>query len=239
MRRPKGHDYNHIPDIKIRVLAMEKTKNTGKERTVRREKKIERQLVYILGFLVFLVVLYFVAGAVFKEINSFRYEGLKFTKERYGGDPVYRHYYYLNDSFGRPIQYNLYLLTDPRKNNITIEGDPILFGKRVIYLGVDTTYPDNCSDNLAALVDILGFLRGNQNYVITGYMNKTYAKEKDAKHIVCEKSADWEIIEIFGGNETKINVEGNCHQIIAGPECKIQQAVQKFKGQSLLDARGA
>ena len=205
------------------------------------EKKLEHQILLILGFIVLLVVLYFAADAFFKYRSGFVYEGMRFSKEKYGSDgkPVYHTYYYYNKSNGGAgvTQYNLYLLHDPRTNNVTIEGDSIVFNNSVVYVGIDSSYPEYCRDNAAAVVDMTSFLRGNQLYVVVGLGNKTLAKEKDMTHVACGINENWEVVEFIGGNETKVAVNGNCHQIIVGPECRPQEAVEKFKVRAVLDAR--
>ena len=101
-----------------------------KNRKTKTERRIEKELVWIIGFLLFLVVLYFIAGAFFKSFNYFEYKGLSFTKERYGELPVYRHYYYYQDQSGKVIQYNLFLHHDPRANNVSFEGSSIFLEQK-------------------------------------------------------------------------------------------------------------
>lgn len=201
------------------------------------EKKIEHQLLWVIGFVVFLVILYFVASALFKYAGGFTYEGMRFNKEKYGDMPVYHTYYFYNDTWRGIVQYNLYLLTDPRKNDIPIGGDKIFFNKTTVSIGLDDSYPENCRDNVAAVVDLTSFLRGNHFIVVTGLVNKTAAREKNLRHIACDVSENAETIEFLAGNQTRVEISGNCHRIFVGPECRIQDAVEKFKVQAIVDSR--
>jgi len=211
----------------------------AKKLTGKTEKKLEHQLLWVVGFVVFLIVLYFAANAFFKYLNGFDYEGMHFTKEKYGDKPVYHHYYYYKQpgSNGGVIQYNLYLLQDPRTNNITFEGDSIFFNRTILYVGIDSSYPEYCRDNSAAVVDMTSFLRGNNFIVEIGLGNKTLAREKGMTHVACGINKAWEVVEFIAGNETGVKVNGNCHQIIVGPECRVQDAVEKFKVRAIIDSR--
>ena len=193
--------------------------------------------MWIIGFIIMLVVVYIGASMYFKYISQFEYKGLLFTKEKQGKLQVYHYYYYIPQGSDKPIQYNLYLLHDPRYNNVSIEGDKVLFDQRTVYVGVNSDYP-LCKDNVAALVDLTSFLRANKFAVTVGFMNETYANETGSDYVTCYNHPDvQEVVELFAGNETKIVVEGNCHRISIGPECMIREAVEKFKVESLVEAR--
>lgn len=202
------------------------------------EKKLTKDLFKIGGFLLFLVVLYFVAAAYFKSLGTFNYEGLTFTKEKYGNLPVYRYYYYFTTNDGRVLQYNLYLMSDPRKNDVSITGDPIVFSHRAVYVSLDDSYPI-CPDNQAGVVDLSTFLADNQLSVVAGITNRTLAIDLDRQYVTCERKPESEVIELRGGNETRVEIHGNCHIIYIGPDCRVRPAVDKFKVQSILDARNS
>ena len=204
----------------------------------RYERRLERDLIKLVIFVLILIGIYFAASAVFKARNSFDYQGLKFTKEKYGELPVYHYYYYFKGEGGRPIQYNLYLQHDPRTNNVSVTGDPVVFKNKYLYLTLDTSYPSTCRDNAAGLVDLRSFLSDNTFTIITGIMNESYALEHAMRYITCGTQSDSsEVIQVYGGNETQIIVDNNCHSIIIGPDCRIREAVEKFKILSVIEAR--
>lgn len=204
---------------------------------VRPEKRLERELLHILAFVAFLVVLFILASLFFKAQNTFKYQGLSFTKEKYGELPVYHYYYYFTNTAGKLIQYNLYLQNDPRTNNVTFIGDPVALDKRVVYVSLDQSYPENCKENLVGIVDLGLFLSENDFTVVSSLTNKTQAKEENKPYITCENKPDAEVIEFKGGNETQVVVKGNCHEIIIGPDCQVRAAEEKFKLQIVLEAR--
>ncbi|HLC54764.1 MAG TPA: hypothetical protein VJK07_04035 [Candidatus Nanoarchaeia archaeon] len=209
-----------------------------KKSSLKPEKRLERELLVIVGFIAFLIVLFILASLFFKAQNRFEYQGLSFTKEKYGELPVYHYYYYFTNTAGKIIQYNLYLQHDPRKNNVSLIGDPVILGKRAVYVSLDKSYPENCRENMAGIVDLGLFLSENQFTVVSALTNRTQAKEEDKQYVACENKPDAEVIELKGGNdETQIVVNGNCHEIIIGPDCQVRQAIEKFKLQIVLEAR--
>src|SRR3989344_2513598 len=105
-----------------------------KQKKLTGERLLERDIIKVLIFFGVLVVLYFIAGMYFRSLNQFTFNGLAFTKEKYGELPVYHYYYYFNDKAGRPVQYNVFLQHDPRTNNISTRGDPVLFEQSQIYI---------------------------------------------------------------------------------------------------------
>lgn len=207
-----------------------------KELSAKKVRRVEKEIVYILGFVALLVVIYLLAAAYFRSLAQIEYRGLHFTKEKEGELDVYRYYYY-NTNYQPPRQYNLYLLNDPRKNNVSIEGGPVLFHQNSIYVSIDTSYPSNCSDNIIGVVDLTRFLVDNKMKVTVGIANETYALENNQKYISCVNKPSSEVIEFVGGNETKIVVDGNCHRIVIGPECQNREAVEKFKVEVLAQAK--
>lgn len=202
----------------------------------KQEREIVRDLFRIAAFIAVLVIIYFVVSAYFKSLNHFTYEGLRFSKERYGELPVYHYYYYFKNMEGKLIQYNLFLLHDPRTNPVTVVGGPALFNKKTVYISIDESYP-NCPDNLASIVDISTFFNDNQLNVEAAVTNRTLADELDKAYATCESRAGSEVIEFHGGNETVIKVDNNCHQIYVGPDCNVRQAVERLKLRTIIDAR--
>lgn len=204
----------------------------------RSERKIEYELLWILGFFVVLVIIYLLAAAFFRSFTHFDYNGIEFTKEKYGEIPVFHHSYYFNNKAGKLIQYNLYLRTDPRENNVSVVGGPMVLQKRGIYFSLNDSYPQTCKDNLVAVITLTKFLTDNDFTVISGVTNSTYAQENDKKYITCgNQHVDSEVFVLQGGNQTGITVDKNCHTISIGPDCRVLEAIEKTEVQILLDTK--
>lgn len=201
------------------------------------EKNVERDLIKIGIFIGVLIVIFVVVGAYFKSLNHFDYQGLKFTKEKYGNLPIYHYYYYYTNTHGGIVQYNLYLQHDPRTNNISISGDKVNFERQGVYLTIDSSYPATCSENLAGITDLSLFLRRNELEILEGVMNESDRHTTKVPYITCQNRNQSDVIQMFGGNYTHVTINGNCTSIVIGPDCRIQEAVEKFKLQTILDAR--
>jgi hypothetical protein len=181
------------------------------------------------------VIVFFVATAIFKQVNKVEYEGLTFTKEKVGNIPVY-HYFYYFTSQGELIKYNLFLRNDPRENNVPVEGSEIIYeGGKFVYLTLNTTGIDKCEQSVIAVADLSKFITHNQFTVKSGTLIPEEASE-DQDYITCENRPDRPVISIIEGEETKITIEDYCYTISVA-NCDIMKATEKFKLQSVLDAK--
>jgi len=207
-----------------------------KKKTSKQERKIQQELMWIVGFFVFLVIIFLIASSVFKSFNKFEYEGLSFTNEKFGEIPVFHYYYYFNSS-NKLFRYNLFLRIDPRKNDVPIEGDKIEFKTKKVYLGLETGRIGKCSRSQVSIATLSGFLTDNQLSVEAGNTNPSEAEVQGQEYITCENKKDSNVIQILGGDETKVENNGLCHTITVGPDCKILDAVEKFQVQSILDSK--
>lgn len=207
--------------------------NNGEEKV--NEKKVEWQLLKIVGFFTFLVLVFFVSSEIFKEMKEVEYEGLTFTKGKFGEIEAYHYpYYYEKDQ--RLINYNLFVRNNPAENKIPVEGDKIEFdSKRYVHVTIDSKNLAECEQSILAVADITNFLTGNGIRVESGNMDEEIAERTGNKYVTCENEPDRKVIEIFKGDETKININGNCYEISVN-NCEVLQATEKFEVQSLIDA---
>jgi hypothetical protein len=204
------------------------------------ERKIEKELLLILGFMVFLVILFLFASSVFKSLNKVEYEGLVFTKESFGEIPVFHNYYYFRSPTGNLVRYNLFVRNDPTENDVPIEGGKIRFVGGEVYFTLDTTYLNECSQTILAVSGLTKFLSDNQLNVLSGNMDFAEAAVNNQNHITCETNPNDEVIQLRRGDETKITVTGpgsRCKDITIGPDCKVLEAIEKFEIHSFLDAQ--
>lgn len=202
------------------------------------EKRLENDVIRIILFLAALVVLYFIASYFFKSLNQFDYEGLSFTKKKFDQATVYHYYYYYTNAAGQLIQYNLYLHNDPRTNNVTISGDPLLLNKKYLYMTFDDSFPEYCRFTSSSIVDLSLFFKQNEFTVFSGVRNESVAHNTSRSHYQCETLPDSaEVLEFYGGNQTEIVIDGNCHKIFIGPDCSIRDAVERVKLQVVIEAR--
>ncbi|MCH7568205.1 MAG: hypothetical protein IIA87_02175 [Nanoarchaeota archaeon] len=205
-------------------------------RKTKGERKIEKELLWIVGFIAFLVIIFLVASSIFKGFNQIEYEGLIFTKERLGEIPVY-HYSYYFENKGVIIKYNLYLRNDPRTLDVPVEGKDIIFdrGKRV-YISVNASGLQQCPYSVLAVADLASFLSDNQFNVKGGDPGFFEAGAKRQEWVTCENKPGNVVILIVEGKETKITINNNCYEITVA-NCEILEATEKFRVQSIIDAK--
>ncbi len=207
----------------------------------RKKTKSDKQLYVVIGAMLLLVAVFFASYYAFKSINTFKYEGLTFTKERFGEIPLFHHYYNFN-SKGELFQYNLYLRNDPRKNAVPITGKAV--DERIefrqdnfVYLSVNPENLTQCEYSRVGISNLASFLADNQLSVKGAATNETLAEENNVRYATCSTHPDDVVIIIQTGNETKlIQDEDDCY-IIQIANCEVLQAIEKFQLKTLLDSR--
>ena len=212
--------------------------DSKKPRKITKERKLEREILGVLLFLGFLVVVFLVASSYFRSLNYFEYKGLTFAKQRVGNIPVYYHSYYFKAPNGQLIKYNLYLRNDPRFNNATIEGVPshLLNAGSVAYLSINSDGLQECRYSQLAIASISSFMSDNQMTVIGGNLDFWKAGANRDLWVTCENKPGNRVVEVLKGNETKISINGNCYHVEVS-NCQILEAVEKLEVQSIVDAR--
>ncbi len=210
------------------------------------EKKTEsrkkyHQLYWILGTLAILIGIFFLSSYFFSKTNTFEYEGLTFTKEKFGEIPVFHYYYYITPQ----IKYNLYIRNDPRKNNIPLTGKVVdngieFFNSNFIYLSVNPEDLTQCEYTRVGIGTLASFLADNQLNVVGAAPFEDLAKEANVIYATCDTSPHGEedtVIVLQAGDKTEIvHDKENCY-VINVANCEILEAIEKFEVQSILDAK--
>lgn len=208
----------------------------------KQEKKTERRITFeilgIVAFAFFLVVVFVGTQQIIKWNNNFTYHGLAFTKTRVENLQVYHYYYnWVDEMTQKSYQYNLYLRKDPRKNTVEIIGTPEL-ATRTVYLTLNLSSPlTECNQSSLAIGDLALFLQQNQLTVNSGVTTEEAAVETNSKVVTCESKPDREVIEITRGDRTVVDVGTYCTRIIVGPDCNVLDATEKFKVELISAAR--
>ena len=203
----------------------------------KKERKIERELLGILGFLVALVVVFLIASAYFKSLNSFEYEGLTFSKQKLGEILLFYHSYYIRTSTGDIAKYNFYLRNDPRENKVPVYGkSDLLSPGSVVYLSVNSDGLQQCKYGSLAVGTISSFMSDNQMNVIAGNLDFWQAGARRDLWATCENKPGNRVVEILKGNETRITIEGNCYKVEVS-NCEILESIEKLEVQSLIEVK--
>ena len=201
-------------------------------------KNKHAKIFWVLGLLVFLIAAFFLSNYFFSRLNTFKYEGLTFTKEKFGEIPVYHYYYYITPQ----LKYNLYLRNDPRDSAVSLTGNAVSQGiefskQDSIYLTVSPEGLTQCEYGRAGIGTLASFLADNQLNVIGAASDEELAKEANVKYATCEFRPSEKVILLQAANKTEIiHEKENCY-IINIANCEIFDAVEKFEVQSILDAK--
>lgn len=211
----------------------------AKKKVSKQEKRLLRELLYILAFMVLLVILFVVVSFVFKSFNTFEYEGMTFTKERLGEIPIFHYYYYFNNKDERLVQYNLYLRNDPRDNNILFEGGEIFLEReKVVFLTIEKDENlNNCPYGVLGIANLVSFLNDNDYLTESGNPDFHDAKTNEETWVTCETHALNPVIKIVKGEESKLSVDGNCYEIAVATCEEFLPSTENFILQIIIDAR--
>lgn len=213
-------------------------KKLNKKIKVKPERRLEKELLGILIFLGVLVVVFLIASAYFRSLNSFEHDGLTFSKKKLGEIPLFHHSYYLKTKSGEVAKYNIYLRNDPRYNNVTLIGAPsrLISPGTVVYVSVNSDGLQQCRYSQLAVGTLSSFISDNQMKVIAGNLDFWQAGARRDIWATCENKPGNRVIEILNGNETKVTIDENCYKIEVS-NCEILEAVEKLEVQSIIDSK--
>ena len=195
-----------------------------------------KELYWIIGIMAICLLIIILVPYISKELNTFKYQSLTFTKEKFGEISVY-HYYYSFSYNGENYQYNLFLRNDPRKNNVRVSGE-ITYPSpsETIYVSINGEEMMKCKNSLRDIYSLAGFMQDNMFKVKSGYPDEEFAEKNNLTYVDCGTHPDSMVIVIKEGNETKIENQGNCYTINIA-DCQILDAIEKFEVQSVIDAK--
>ncbi|MEI6731563.1 MAG: hypothetical protein WCK90_02680 [archaeon] len=219
-------------------MAEKKVKPT---KTVKNKKEdaSNKSISYFLMFLGGLAIVFLISYYAFNGIGKLSYQGLTFTEEKMGKINLWTYSYYFKDVSGQLYQYNLYLRNNPKTNKVPVYGDSIalLFNKETpALLGFDNTGLMKCSDGVLAASSISEFVISNQIQKAVGTTNMAEVNSSNYTYVSCEKYPQYNVILLKTGNETRVDVSGNCYTITAN-NCEILPATEKFIVQTLVDTK--
>ena len=203
------------------------------------EKEAVKGVYIFLGLLIAVVAFAVLFPFFRNQLNHFEFQGLAFTKTKFGEIPVYYYYYNFKDASNAIYKYNLYLRVDPRKNEVPVFGEIVYPGlKKRVYASLNFSKEFICGNSSRDLLTLGMFLAGNLYDVKSGVVNKTLAKETNQTYVDCESKSNSMVIVLENGEKTQIlKVNDNCYYIYVSDCPSLLYAVEKFEVQSLIDAK--
>ncbi|MBU0466489.1 MAG: hypothetical protein KJ718_04000 [Nanoarchaeota archaeon] len=227
-------------------IVKKKSKKEAEKKPAKKSSKADKELYWVLGVMLGLILIFFASSAIFKSTKSFEYQGLKFTKERFGEIPLFK-YFYSTDRTTTPTTgsvigskgtstVTVLLRNDPRKNNIPVDGEIEYLKKgEFIYATLNSTGL-LCEYSNVAMASLGAFLNQNGFKVKGASVDEADAEANGLDYITCENKPDRMVLLFQQGEKTSITREGNCY-ITNVANCEILPAVEKFIVQSVLDAK--
>lgn len=200
-------------------------------------KPNQREVLWVVGTMVVIIGALIVVPIMIRELMVFEYQGLAFTREKFGEIPVYHYSYYFSDNLGQQYQYNLYLRNDPRENNISIDNHIRFSERRSAFLTLNSTALAACHTSLRDIATLSQFLRDNLIGVEAGNIDKEVSAENNLTHVTCVTHPNNVVIAIVPGAETKITQAGSCHTISYAACDDVLPAFEKFMVKAILDAK--
>jgi len=197
-----------------------------------------------------LIVIFLASYAIFEEMKTFQYDGLTFTKEKFGDIPVFRYYYYTHPSAititgsvvqEEPTLINLLFRVDPRENDVVVDGEIELPPKtKFVYVSINDTNFKDCQYTQVAVANLASFLVTNGFEIKGAVPDKAQAKEIEVRYADCSTNQNNAVILIQSATEEnpepKITRQDNCYVVnVAG--CDILSATEKFQTQVIIDAK--
>jgi hypothetical protein len=214
-----------------------------KQEKIKKEKetKIDQQIKKYIPFLALigvLVLLFIVLSFVFQSLGKVKYEGLVFTKEKYGDVLIYHYSYLTKVSNGNVRAINVLLRTNPAENNVPIDGEIIYPENKAVYMSINSTGL-NCTYSMVAISELTNFIANNDLSIKIGNPDKSYAEKNNQTYVTCEKYPSNMVISIKTGEETIIRKTGDFCYNVEVADCEILPALEKFIVQSIIDAKNS
>jgi hypothetical protein len=206
------------------------------------KKQTTNDTAFMIWTVVVLLLVFLGSYFMFKNIGTYEYEGLQFTKERFGQIPVYHYYYLYNDKTGQLVQNNIYLRNNPEKNKVPVDGKIVFPEGKFVYISINGSSMENCSQSGIALSSLASFMT-NGGLKVKGATlenqttNVTTIDNSTIPYITCSMKQTNPVIEIKPGVKTEIVNSDLCYNIYFAKCEDILPATEKFIIQSIVDAK--
>lgn len=202
------------------------------------KKKYEIQLKWILISIALILGLVILIYLAISGVNKFEYGGINFDKVKYGELQMYHSIIPIKDTSRNVVaNYNLYLRNDPRTlSKININGDILLMKNTVV--SVDEKAENGCNDSGIAGGNFFSFLKIAGIKAKVGYVNQTYAQEKNASYFSCNDASGQSVIILRSGEKNEINmISQDCYEI-QFEGCDILKASERFMVGMIANSKG-
>jgi|SRR3989344_4396267 len=204
-----------------------------------------KELYWVLGIMASLVVVFLISLSYFKSLNKFDYEGLTFTKEKFGEIPIFHYSYTAKISkitgfvtTERDRKVELYLRGDPRKNEVPVQGEiNILSNSRDVFISISDDEIAKCDYSIIAVSSFSSLMAQNGIKTRVGTSSEKISERDKLEHITCVNKPNNPVIWMRTSDKTKITkLSENCY-VIEVNNCESLPAMEKLMVQTILNAK--
>jgi len=204
-----------------------------KKEVVKKEdpnKQVEKQFFWTVGIILAIVLAFVLVPVLYHQIfEKFEYAGVKFEKIKYGDLTFYHGKFPIIYQGNFSAVYNLFLRTDPRKNDIPLN-TTLSLSKNVRVALNDNVHL--CEDMILGQSELGKFIPAFPfvKNLTTGLVNKTFAQEIGVEHIDCSKATKDNTVLIIQLSETpsiQLGEKENCYILNVG-DCKYLETVERY-----------
>jgi len=204
-------------------------------------KKQNKQLIWATVLMISVIAIILIVPYLMNNyFNKFDYNGIEFTKTKFGKLDVYvGELPIFNSDSGNAITgksiasiYSLYLRNDPRKLDnvdVLLDVNNITFiKKKTVYVSYNSSAPP-CNYNVVAAAELGKFLINFGGLDVEGaFINKDYAEQSKTPYVTCENHPDNTVVLVVSGQENKISkIKINCYEV-QYKDCDILDVTEEF-----------
>jgi len=197
------------------------------------ERKIveneERQLLWFFAIIVVVFLSFLIPYFYFQNLKTFNYAGIEWAKKDAGGFDVYHGVF--PSMVNLNLEYNVYFRTDPRKNNVPVDGS---FGdfKYGGYVSFDKEASFCTGEASRAVVDLVSFLNRALGIgdIKKGTIDEEFANETKGEYVTCSNNQNNTVVILQMGDEGSViqNDDNPFCYTITLDSCDDSRPMEKF-----------
>ena len=201
----------------------EETEKEKREKLVKMERKHEEQMRWAIIIIIFIILGFAGAYLILQNINKFQYVGVNWEKIKYGELDFYHGRFPLFDNY-----YNIYMRTDPRKNEIPVKNITLkIFPVVIVALEPEA---GGCYGANIGSMELGKFFGAVGSKVISAINDEKTAKEYGTPFANCSFTNQTTVVMLQKSETPSITQSSeypNCYILNVG-ECENTKTVEKF-----------
>ena len=201
----------------------------------------ESQLKWIIGIMVFIVVLILVFFWVSNASKKFDYAGVTFENTKVGSITLYSTVITGFNQNGLPIEYRLNLRNDPRELKIPMQGNLNFIKNKPVYFSLDFDSGINECKDLLPIVDFSRFMYAMGFPLISSVTSNDLAIQYQKPMVDCTNKLNNTVLILTTGDESGIfqdTTNKNCYYLKVS-NCEEEEVIEQLEVYILARFTGA